>query len=124
MVRLAPVAGRHRHPPSRDLDRVELVQAVIAERLNRAREEEAQLLQRHRRGVVLGEVLVDELAERDRSPVPTSRRSLSSARSNAARASSSLAKPPRCTRRAPRPPIRYRYAHIAPAPARALSLNT
>jgi hypothetical protein len=68
--RFEAVARRHRHPPSRDLDRVELVQAVIAERLNRSGKEEAQLLQRHRRGVMLGEILIDELGERDRPPDP------------------------------------------------------
>jgi hypothetical protein len=39
-------------------------------------------------------------------PIPRSRRGLSRARSSAARASTSLAKPPGCTRFPSRPPIR------------------
>ena len=61
--RLEPVAGRDRHPPGGDLDRAELVEPIAEDR-DRALEQEAKLRERHRRGLVLGEVLVDELGER------------------------------------------------------------
>jgi hypothetical protein len=69
--RFEAVAGRHRHPPGRDLDRVEFVQVMAAEGSHGAREQEAQLLERHRRDLVLGEVLVDELGEGGPSSHPT-----------------------------------------------------
>ena len=68
--RLEPVAGRDRHPPGGDLDRAELVESVVAEDDDRACEQEAKLLERHRRGLVLGQVLVDELGEGERPREP------------------------------------------------------
>jgi RND superfamily putative drug exporter len=60
---------------------------------------------------VLPQVLVNQLGERERARDPFLRRSLSSSRSNSARASRSLAKPPFWIRFEPRPPERHLYAH-------------
>jgi hypothetical protein len=69
--RLEPVTGRDRHPPGGDLDRAKLVEPVVAKDDDRARKQEAKLLERHRRGLVLGQVLLDELGkgERPREPL-------------------------------------------------------
>src|SRR5262249_18800120 len=62
--------GRNGHPPRRDLDRIELVEAVVAKGLHCAGEEEAQFRERHRRDLVLCEGLVDEPRECQPSPDP------------------------------------------------------
>ena len=67
---LEPVAGRDRRPPGGDLDRVELAEPVVTERRDGASEQEAQLLERHRRGLVLLQVLVDKLGQGERSAEP------------------------------------------------------
>jgi hypothetical protein len=61
--RLEPVTEPDRHPPGSDLKRIELVQAIVAECRHRAIEQKAQLLHSDWRGLVLCEVLVDELGE-------------------------------------------------------------
>ena len=63
------VLGVH-FPPRRDLGRVELVEVVVTEDLHRVGEQEAQLLERHRRDLVLGKIFVDELGEGQPFPDP------------------------------------------------------
>jgi hypothetical protein len=55
---------------------------------------------------------------------PRSRRRRSRARSSASAAACSEANPPRCTRRAPRPAVRYRYAQSDPLRLFAFSSKT
>ena len=65
--RLEAVAGRDRHSPSRDLLRAELAEATLAEGAERLVEQPTQFLGCLRLCLVLGEVLIDELAQRDRA---------------------------------------------------------
>jgi len=67
--RFEAVAGRDRHPPGCDLGRPQLVEPVLTKGCDRAREQPAELLERHRGGFVLGEVLLAE-GERPGEPVP------------------------------------------------------
>jgi hypothetical protein len=48
--------------------RRQLVETPLAERDDRVCQQPAELLERHRRGIVLGEVLLDELGEREHPP--------------------------------------------------------
>jgi hypothetical protein len=64
---LEPVTRRDGYPPGRDLDRVELIEAVVAKGLDTASEQEAQLLERHGRGFVLFQVLLNERGQGERS---------------------------------------------------------
>jgi hypothetical protein len=57
--------------------------------------------------MVLGQVRLDELGEREHPAIRRSRRSCSSSRSSASRASCSDANPPRCTRFELRAPVRF-----------------
>jgi hypothetical protein len=63
---LETVSGRNRHSPSRDLLRAKLGQSTRAERLDCFREQPAQFPDRLRLAVVLRQVLVDQLGERQR----------------------------------------------------------
>src|SRR5438067_13317950 len=83
-----------------------LWQPTSAESLDRLPQQPAQFLDRLRLAVVLRQVLIDQLAERQRATAASLRRTRSSARSSASLASRSDAKPPRCTRLEPRPPSR------------------
>jgi hypothetical protein len=65
--RLEAVTGRDRHPPGRDLLRAKLWQPAGAERLDRFRQQPVQFLDRLRLSVVLSQVLVDKLDERQRA---------------------------------------------------------
>jgi hypothetical protein len=68
--RLEPVTKPDRHPPAGDLDRIELVEAVVAGRRHLAVKQKAQLPESDGRGLVLCEVLVDELREGRHSTDP------------------------------------------------------
>jgi hypothetical protein len=65
--RLEPVPGSNRHPPRRDLLRTKLPETPVAELCDRFREQPAQLLDRLRLRVVLGQILIDEPGERQRA---------------------------------------------------------
>jgi hypothetical protein len=72
---LEAVAGRERHPPLGDLLRGQLPDAAIAEDGDCLAEQVAELLDRHRLHVVLRQVRLDELGEREpaRDPPLTSK---------------------------------------------------
>ena len=108
---LESMSGRDRHPPVGDLLRTQLADPQPAERGDGLREQPAQLLDRLWLRLVLSEILIDEFANVIDLETCCSRRSRSSVRSNASRASSSDANPPYWIRLEPRPPTRQRYAH-------------
>src|SRR5947209_17769425 len=60
--------SRNLHLPGLDLLRTELSQTLIAELAHRFRQEPAQLLDRLRLRVVLGEVLINQPGKRERAP--------------------------------------------------------
>jgi hypothetical protein len=112
------VPGGDRHPPSRDLLRTKLAETPITELSDGFREQPAQLLDRLRLRVVLGEYSSTSPASVSVVPVPFARRTRSSARSSDSLASRSEPNPPRCTRPEPRPPVRYLYPQSGVAPGR------
>src|SRR4051812_38838451 len=61
------MAGGDRHPPTRDLLRPQLGKAVAAKGTDCFGEQPRELVNRLRFGVVLGEVLLDELLQRQRA---------------------------------------------------------
>jgi hypothetical protein len=61
------VAGGDRHPPGGDLLRAKLRKAAAAEGTERLGEQPAELLDRLRFRVVLGDVLLDEFLQRQRT---------------------------------------------------------
>src|SRR6266536_1667175 len=61
------MARRDRHPPGRDLLRAKLRKAAAAEDTDRLGEKPAELVDRLRFRVMLGEVLLDELLQRQRA---------------------------------------------------------
>jgi hypothetical protein len=63
--RLEAMAPGHCHPPGRQLVRAETADAAVPKCGYGLREQPAQLRQRHRVDVVLGQVLLDELGEGD-----------------------------------------------------------
>jgi hypothetical protein len=69
LCRLEAVPGPDRHSPGGDLVRFQFVEPPLAEGGDAVREQPAQLLECDRRGLVLGEILLDELGERQHSPV-------------------------------------------------------
>jgi hypothetical protein len=62
---LEAVAGRQPHPPLGDLLRPQLADLSIAEHRRRVAEQVAELLDRHRLHIVLSQVRLDELGERE-----------------------------------------------------------
>jgi len=70
LCRLESVTARKVHPPFGDLLRGQLADTSLTEDRGRLAEQPAQLLDRHRLHVVLGEVNVDELREGEASRDP------------------------------------------------------
>src|SRR5207248_10707500 len=70
LCRLEAVTARKVHPPFGDLLRGQLADTSLTEDRGRLAEQPAQLLDRHRLHVVLGEVNVDELREGEASGDP------------------------------------------------------
>jgi hypothetical protein len=69
--------------PRRDLLRTKLPNTLITELSDGLREQPAQILERLRLRVMLGEVHINEPGERQRGPVPFARRRRSNPRSSA-----------------------------------------
>lgn len=55
--------GRDRHPPHRDLERLELADRLLPERAGRLAQQVGELLKRFRLSFVLGEVHIDKLSQ-------------------------------------------------------------
>jgi hypothetical protein len=68
--RLESVARRERHPPGRDLLRSQFTDATFTEHGRSLSEQPAQLVDRHLLHVVLGEIGLDQLRQRQRARDP------------------------------------------------------
>ena len=105
--------------------RAKLRKTAAAEGTERLGEQPAELLDRLRFRVVLGEVLLDELLQRQRAADAFLPAEMFERPFECSAASHSEEKPPRCNRLEAGPSVRYRYAHIGlPSTARLLSSKT